>query len=111
MGVKKATILFLVMFVSSWTPSAFAYTQDTGTILELYTADNGAIAIKLSGGFPSAAVNNPCPGNNGYAGSSTANNALKAALLTAKLLASNVRVTLTGCDGIWYKITDVYILN
>ena len=113
MGILKKigfllTSFFVIIFASS---AHAALSQDIGQIAELYVNETGQIAIKLSGGFLNAIATNQCPANNGYAGNTTANNAFKAALLTAKAMGNNVRVSILSCDGTWFRIVDVYILQ
>ena len=71
--------------------------QDSGHITQLYANDSGGAAILLDGGFPNSVATSQCPTANSFEGSTTANNFLKAALMTAKATGSAVVVTTQGC--------------
>lgn len=88
-----------------------APTEDNGKISDLYTHEDGAIAIKLDNGFPNALAAKHCPTNTSWAGTTSASNSLKAALITAKALRSSVKVTINGCVKLntWMKLIDLYI--
>ncbi|ABD82502.1 hypothetical protein [Saccharophagus degradans] len=100
-------IITIIILLSA--QSAFSYTQDSGEIHKVFIAASGGIAFTLSGGFPKAIEGNECPEGNGWAGTSSADPALKSAILAAKLAGANVTVTLEGCLGTWYKTKDIYI--
>ena len=61
-----------------------AGSDDTGTVVELFTTPTRGIAIHLSNGFPNALAAGECTMSNGWAGHLTADPVLKAALLSAK---------------------------
>jgi hypothetical protein len=107
--IKRSLLLLAGMLISS--AAVAGVSQDSGHITQLYVSDSGTIAILLDGGFPNSVAASQCPTANGFAGSTTANNSLKAALMTAKATGSAVAVTTQGCDanGGWIKITEVYI--
>lgn len=88
-----------------------AYSQDTGTITNLYTSNDGKIAIQFSGGFPKSNTDGQCPGNSGWAGNFSADPLMQSALLAAKISQKTVTVTTAGCEaaGSWLKVTDVYL--
>ena len=98
-------ILLALMFV---TTIASAVT-DEGTISELYAANSGHVAIKLSDGFPD--TRSVCPNNNGWAGVTVDAPELKSALLAAKMSQSTVVVSISGCtaNGAWMNIDSVYV--
>lgn len=90
--------------------SAAAYTQDTGTISQVYVSAAGTLSVRLDGGFPNAVADGQCPGNNGWAGVlSTVDANIKSSLLMAKISGDRVVVTISGCQGAWFKIVDVYV--
>jgi hypothetical protein len=86
--------------------------SDVGVITEFYTDDTGNVAVKLAGGFPNSEAANECATFNGRAGiSSTANPALKAALLASKSSQASVSLSIAGCalGGAWLRITAIYV--
>jgi len=99
---KIATILFL-FFCSSLAHAA----SDDGVISELFASSNGAIAIKLKGGFPNSS--DQCESFNGWAGNFDADPILKSALLAAKATGDTVTLSIAGCEGDWIKVHAVYI--
>lgn len=105
--VKLVRSVVIVLAVLS-SASVFAYSQDTGKIATIYTSPDGVMSFTMVGGFPNAVSTNQCPGNNGWAGNSTASNVLKAALMTAKGSDLSITVTVSGCDGSWFRILDIY---
>jgi hypothetical protein len=110
--LKKKHMLVLAFFQLAGIAQVHAgYAQDSGKIVELYANDQGSIAIRLDGGFPNSVSSSQCPTSNGWAGNGTANNSLKAALMTAKATGSNVLLTTQGCDagGAWLKVVDIYV--
>lgn len=87
------------------------YVQDSGRISKFYVYGD-EVAIALDGGFPNAVASNVCPSSSGYfAGNKTPSKSMVAALMTARASGSKVFVTYGGCDGPWFKITDVYIVD
>ncbi|OZG72361.1 hypothetical protein BTA51_16660 [Hahella sp. CCB-MM4] len=104
--MRKLFTLMLILF----SPFSFS-ASDTGIIAELYVDEGGSIAIKLDNGFPNATSDNTCSSNNGWAGNTTADPALKSALLAAKAAKSPVTVSMNGCDasGAWIKVHAVYV--
>ena len=84
--------------------SSSAYEQQTARIDEIYFHENGSIALKLDGGF-SDAMKAECESFNGYAGSRTADDILKAFLLAQYAAEKEVKLGVDGCDGAWLKIT------
>lgn len=109
-ATMKQVFLMLAGMVLSGTALA-GTSQDSGHITELYTSSTGSIAILLDGGFPNSVAAGQCTTANGFAGNTTADNALKATLMTAKATGATVLVSTSGCDasGYWLKITEVYI--
>ncbi|WP_163835762.1 hypothetical protein [Spartinivicinus ruber] len=108
MYIKKLTLLICMLLCSA---NALAkYSQDTGKIKEVYVSYGGAIAILLDRPFANAISTNQCPSSNAYAGNTSADPALKSAILTAKSSGQTVRVTIEGCDSGWFKIIDIYLL-
>ena len=109
----KFISLIVFIFTLTFHGYAFAYSQDTGTISQLYATPGGAIALKLSNGFVHANETGQCLANNGFAGLSATNASayFKDALLAAKSFGKQVTVSISGCEGSWFKISDVYINN
>lgn len=90
------------------TSYAFAYSQDTGKVGTIYTSLDGGISFTLVGGFVNAIATNQCPSNIGYAGNASASNVFKAALMTAKGSDLPITVTISGCEGSWFHVLDIY---
>lgn len=115
MLIKKSVFVVMLSGFMISQDAYGAYSQDSGKITELYANDSGGIAIHLENGFPNALSSAQCPSvsSNGswWAGNLTAKSSLKAALMTAKAIGSNVVITINGCEagGAWLKILDVYI--
>ncbi|ALQ08176.1 hypothetical protein D172_008960 [Pseudoalteromonas sp. Bsw20308] len=105
--MKKKLIASLIMISSS----VMAGTGDVGKISELFVEDSGAMAIKLSNGFPKSIASSECPTNNGWAGVTIDSPELKSALLAAKATQSEVSVSIYGCtrSNAWFKVRSVYV--
>lgn len=101
----KKLLVVLVLLNTSY---AFAYSQDTGKIGTIYQSLDGGISFTMVGGFVNAISSNQCPSNIGYAGNATASNVFKAALMTAKGSDLPITVTISGCEGNWFRILDIY---
>ncbi len=100
----KYLIGLTLIIISTFT---HAGTSEAGIISELYVNDLGHIAVKLQGGFPNA--EKECPEHNGWAGNSSADPALKSALLAAKTTGATVSLSIYGCDGGWLKVRGIYV--
>jgi hypothetical protein len=97
MFMRRLISCFLLLASSA---NAFAaYASDSGKIVEIYTTTDGAMAFRLDGGFPNANTQASCGGSPdiwaGVVASSDRN--IKAAILMAKALGSDVVVTSLGC--------------
>ncbi len=83
--------------------------NDFGKISELYVnANTGTVAVKLDGGFPNSTQANECP-NAEWAGNSSADPVLKSTLLAAKASKQELKLSISGCDGGWFKLIAVYV--
>lgn len=102
----KYLYLFALLF-SSYTFAS--YSQDTGIVSQVYVSPNGAIALKLKGGFPNATSSVQCENNNGWAGLKLADPVIQSVIIAAKTSGQNLRVTISGCEGRWFKIIDLYL--
>jgi len=102
--------IFCALAMSQIALPASAWIQDTGVITEMYVSASGSVAVKLTGGFPNAVADGQCPSYNGWAGvASTVDPNMKASLLMAKISESPVVLTISGCQGAWMKIVDMYV--
>jgi len=84
-----------------------AYTQDTGKVTKVFADQSGNFAIQIDGGFVNARNMFGCNAAV-FAGGGPVDPAMKAIILTAKAAGTSVTVTLEGCIGGWFKMTDVY---
>jgi hypothetical protein len=110
----KLISVIVFIFTLTFHGYAAAYSQDTGTISQLYATPSGAIALKLKNGFINANATGQCLTSNGFAGLSPANASayFKDALLAATSFNKQVMITISGCEGSsWFKISDIYIKN
>ena len=102
--VKKVFVLLAILSSTS----VFAYSQDTGKIGTIYTLPDGGMSFTMVGGFANAISTGQCPSNIGFAGTASMSNVFKAALMTAKGSDLSVTVTISGCEGSWFHIVDIY---
>ena len=107
----KAAVLFALLSVLG-PGTAFAYTQDSGTITDVYVNSNGSWALKLSGGFPNS--DSQCASNGGWAGVNVGTSKeLLTAVLLAKASGRTVVVSIYGCAGGgttgWLNLGDIYV--
>ena len=103
-------ILINLILLLSFSQPIIAGTAEEGVISELYIDEAGNIAVKLNGGYPTAS--GECPGNNGWAGNTSADPTMKSALLAAKATGNTVSLSISGCDSVsstWLKINAVYV--
>jgi hypothetical protein len=109
-NMKNKLVAIVGVFLS-WSVMAQAgYSQDSGQIAELFTSQNGAIAIRLSNGYKNAIAAGQCPSSDGsWAGLVAPNSSIKAAIMLAKAQNSTVVITTLGCEGAWLKIMDMYV--
>ncbi|MCP5078168.1 MAG: hypothetical protein GY951_08960 [Psychromonas sp.] len=105
--MKNIIILIMIVFNNV----ALASSSDSGVIKQLYVSSSGNIAVKLINGFPNSVAASECSTYNGWAGSTTADPALKSVLLAAKATGSNVSLVISGCDAnnSWLKVHAVYV--
>jgi len=88
---------------------SFGYSQDAGIVTRVFVSSGGEIAIQIEGGFKDSIADGQCASNNGWAGHSSADPVLKAAILAAKASGQSLTVTTEGCNGAWFKVKDLYI--
>ncbi len=100
-------ILLSSLFISHniWAEHSF----DTGQVARIYATPQGAIALKLNGGFPNAIKTDQCPINNGWAGLNTSEPVLQSVIIAAKSSGQPLTVSIKGCEGKWFKIREIYM--
>jgi hypothetical protein len=111
MFVLRFICCFLLLASSA---NAFAYAGDTGKIVEVYTTTDGAMAFRLDGGFPNANTQANCGGSpDMWAGvPASADRSIKAAILMAKAVGSDVFVASLGCaepNTSWIRVIVLQI--
>ncbi|MDW6005373.1 hypothetical protein [Vibrio mangrovi] len=104
----KKVLLIGALFFSTY-GNAASYSQDTGSVSQVYVSPSGSIALLLQGGYPNAVSSRQCPSSNGWAGVSNADGAFKSVILAAKTSGQKLTVTINGCEGGWFKIQDLYL--
>ncbi len=104
--MKLKTLLITALLLKAFPANAVFV---NGTIKTLFGSANGEVALKLNEGFPQEVINSECPGTNGFAGNKNPDPFLKSLLLSAYVSKSNVRLSISGCDGSWLKINNVYL--
>lgn len=97
------------MLLSSAVLAASPWTQDTGKITEIYVNASGSVAFRMDVPFQNAISDGQCPSSNGWAGHAAADPVLKSAILAVKAAKQTVTVTISGCEGGWFKVASIYI--
>ncbi|WP_218420009.1 hypothetical protein [Alteromonas lipotrueae] len=99
----------LLLLVALLTFQANAASDSSGKVKEVYSNQEGALALKLDSPFSEGAVQE-CPQYNGFAGvAPTADPILKSMLLAAFSTQKRVKLVINGCNGNWLNIQSIFV--